>query len=85
MFLHILTVTCDVTPCGNPEVYHLTKSLCHTKQRKYVQLPCHLPKYFMFSADIFSLLQVYYNVGVKGKGKVHPCTDTEALYRPYFP
>ena len=21
----------------------------------------------------------------KGKGKVHPCTDTEALYRPYGP
>jgi len=20
---------------------------------------------------------------VKGKGKVHPCTGTEALYRPY--
>jgi hypothetical protein len=20
---------------------------------------------------------------IKGKGKVHPCTDTEALYRPY--
>ena len=22
---------------------------------------------------------------VKGKGKVHPCTGTEALYRPYEP
>jgi len=22
---------------------------------------------------------------VKGKGKVHPCTGTEALYRPYGP
>jgi len=22
---------------------------------------------------------------VKKKGKVHPCTDTEALYRPYGP
>ena len=21
----------------------------------------------------------------KGKGKVHPCTGTEALYRPYGP
>jgi hypothetical protein len=21
----------------------------------------------------------------KGKSKVHPCTDTEALYRPYGP
>jgi len=23
--------------------------------------------------------------GKKGKGKVHPCTGTEALYRPYGP
>ena len=22
---------------------------------------------------------------VKGEGKVHPCTGTEALYRPYGP
>jgi len=22
---------------------------------------------------------------IKKKGKVHPCTDTEALYRPYGP
>jgi len=22
---------------------------------------------------------------IKGKGKVHPCTGTEALYRPYGP
>jgi len=22
---------------------------------------------------------------LKGKGKVHPCTGTEALYRPYGP
>jgi len=25
------------------------------------------------------------HVLVKGKGKVHPCTGTEALYRPYGP
>jgi hypothetical protein len=23
--------------------------------------------------------------GVKGKGKVHPCTGTDTLYRPYGP
>ena len=23
--------------------------------------------------------------GSRGKGKVHPCTGTEALYRPYSP
>jgi hypothetical protein len=22
---------------------------------------------------------------IKGEGKVHPCTGTEALYRPYSP
>jgi len=24
-------------------------------------------------------------LNIKGKGKVHPCTGTEALYRPYGP
>jgi hypothetical protein len=28
---------------------------------------------------------VYHWILGKGKGKVHPCTDTEALYRPYDP
>jgi len=26
-----------------------------------------------------------YDFPGKGKGKVHPCTGTEALYRPYGP
>ena len=26
-----------------------------------------------------------HHVLLKGKGKVHPCTGTEALYRPYGP
>ena len=26
-----------------------------------------------------------YHLAVKGKGKVHPCTGSEALYRPYGP
>ena len=28
---------------------------------------------------------VYTYINGKGKGKVHPCTGTEALYRPYDP
>jgi len=33
------------------------------------------------------LVQIFmeFFIGVKGKGKVHPCTGTEALYRPYGP
>jgi hypothetical protein len=31
------------------------------------------------------LSKVALNTSVKGKGKVHPCTGTEALYRPYGP
>jgi hypothetical protein len=27
----------------------------------------------------------YSGYKLKGKGKVHPCTGTEALYRPYSP
>ena len=32
---------------------------------------------------IFSKSSVVYNI--QSKGKVHPCTDTEALYRLYCP
>jgi len=28
---------------------------------------------------------IIFSCMVKGKGKVHPCTGTEALYRPYGP
>jgi len=28
---------------------------------------------------------IYLSNGKKGKDKVHPCTGTEALYRPYGP
>jgi hypothetical protein len=28
---------------------------------------------------------IYIPTHIKGKGKVHPCTGTEALYRPYSP
>lgn len=27
----------------------------------------------------------FYKILHKGKGEVHPCTDTQALYRPYDP
>jgi hypothetical protein len=31
------------------------------------------------------LLLLTSSLYIKGKGKVHPCTDTEAVYRPYGP
>jgi len=34
--------------------------------------------------DIFSLL-LFGDNNESSKGKGHPCTDTEALYRPYGP
>jgi len=36
-----------------------------------------------FIINIITILCISYNV--KGKGKMHPCTGTEALYRPYGP
>ena len=37
------------------------------------------------NADVDRLVGKLHSVYVKGKGKVHPCTGTEALYRPYGP
>jgi len=33
------------------------------------------------------IIDYYYNtiIGTNGEGKGHPCTGTEALYRPYGP
>jgi len=31
------------------------------------------------------IFQVVFLAYSKGKGKGHPCTDTETLYRPYGP
>ena len=36
-------------------------------------------------ATVVVVIVVVVVVVVKGKGKVHPCTGTEALYRPYGP
>jgi len=38
----------------------------------------------LHQANIYKNLKVLVHI-VKGKGKVHPCTGTEALYRPYGP
>ena len=32
-----------------------------------------------------NLFEICSDVFTEGKGKVHPCTGTEALYRPYGP
>ena len=36
--------------------------------------------------EIFGLVSLVIDTdGMQKKGKVHPCTGTEALYRPYGP
>jgi len=39
----------------------------------------------MFINKSTNMASTALNKEVKCKGKVHPCTDTEALYRPYGP
>ena len=40
---------------------------------------------FHASDSCFMMQWQYFDMKGKGKGKVHPCTGTEALYRPYGP
>jgi hypothetical protein len=56
-------------------LYHTTKHLLDT-----TTLVVHHPN----SIKINNLMSIHWNLG-KGKGKVHLCTGTEALYRPYGP
>jgi len=45
-----------------------------------------LEKKFNQSLTTELTLQIGYGIAVeKGKGKGHPCTGTEVLYRPYGP
>ena len=51
------------------------------RQSKHVAVMCDN------TCSVFDRVRLYtieYNWG-KVKGKVHPCTGTEALYRPYGP
>ena len=42
-------------------------------------------KLFYIHNELLNVSANYLEVRSKGKGKVHPCTGTEALYRPYGP
>jgi hypothetical protein len=40
----------------------------------------------LYQTDLGKGMLAAFTKGVKwGKGKMHPCTGTEALYRPYGP
>ena len=51
----------------------------HYKKKKQVLQYWFPPKLL----DLVELLCIAYLTVGKGKGKVHPCTGTEALYMPY--
>jgi len=39
----------------------------------------------MFQTNVVHKIKTHILCSVSKVGKVHPCTDTEALYRPYDP
>ena len=53
---------------------------------KYVrQIHNSSSKYIFYAIHAGETKELSTNRNVKGKARVHPCTGTEALYRPYGP
>ena len=44
-----------------------------------------IPKTKVKIQGVRIVTRIKFNAELKGKGKGHPCTGTEALYRPYGP
>jgi len=60
-------------------------TLVKTYFKKYIKLSWPILWYYpsFFQGTVEHLKTAY--LWAEGKGKVHPCTGTEALYRPYGP
>jgi len=73
-----LTVISGLSGCKK----FLSRKRYDFRNKMLVNLKCVLLFYLQLCSETFLILRKIQG-DIKGKGKVHPCTGTEALYRPY--